>query len=149
MNVTGFISAICISGAQGMPRPKVDSGRLTANLGFEGNRLSRGGDRQVCLFDEETYAALRADNANVQAGTFGENLTISGIDFASIQPGDQLKCGADAVIEITIARKGCSNLKQFDARLPELIVGRSGWMASVLTSGDVSVGDSIELLTGK
>jgi MOSC domain-containing protein YiiM len=37
-------------------------------------------------------------------------------------------------------------LKKWDADLPELIVGRSGWMAKVVVAGTVKAGDPIEVL---
>lgn len=147
MNKKATITAVCISETQGMPRPQVVSGFLMSELGFIGNRLSQGGERQVCLFDEETYSQLRDEGAKVSAGTFGENITTLGLNFSELKPGDQIKCGETAVIEITIQRKGCANLSQFDSRLPGLISGRSGWLAKVIRSGDLQVGDSVELLT--
>ena len=145
MSQMGTITAVCISEKQGIPRPKVEVGRLLINQGFVGNRLSRGGDRQVCLFDEETYETLRSEGANVDAGTFGENITTSGIEYSGVNAGDLLQLGDAAIIEITMARKPCSNLTQFDSRLPGLIVGRSGWMAKVIQSGNVKTGDSIAI----
>jgi MOSC domain-containing protein YiiM len=66
--------------------------------------------------------------------------------------GDRLKVGGGGgdfggcVIEITDVRVPCRNLKQWDADLPELIVGRSGWVARVIRAGVVRPGDPIELL---
>jgi MOSC domain-containing protein YiiM len=102
-----------------------------------------GGDREVCLFEEETYAALRAEGSNVNAGCFGENLTISGIPFAELAPGARLRVGDEAELQITLVRAPCKNLTQFDERFPEALVGRSGWMAKVVRGGKVKTGDVV------
>lgn len=140
----GKVVAVCVSAGSGLPRPQVQEGLLRVGVGFVGNKHSVGGQREICLFDQETYDALRAEGIAIGPGSFGENLTLSGIAFDTLEAGDCLKLGAEAVIEITIPRKGCANLKQLDERLPDAIAGRSGWMASVVTGGGIRPGDNIE-----
>ena len=53
---------------------------------------------------------------------------------------------AIAEVELTDVRVPCSNLKKWDADLPELIVGRSGWVAKVIDEAEVKSGDSIEVV---
>ncbi len=142
---TGKVVAVCISAEEGMPRPQVSEGTLQTGRGFEGNRLSRAGDREVCLFSMETYEDLQRDGMAVGPGSFGENLTLAGVAFADLRPGDRLRVGPDAVLEISVPRKGCRNLTPFDPRLPEAIEGRSGWMARVVVGGVVQPGDSVEV----
>jgi len=38
---------------------------------------------------------------------------------------------------------------KWDPLLPELIVGRSGWVAKVVVEGEVKVGDAIEVVAAK
>jgi MOSC domain-containing protein YiiM len=128
--MTGTVVAVCVSARRGMPRPQVAEGELREGVGFVGNRHSVGGRREVCLFDQETYDALTGEGMAVHPGSFGENLTLRGIPFAEIKPGDHLKVGESAVIEITMVRKPCASLTPIDARLPEAVVGRSGWHGS-------------------
>ena len=45
-------------------------------------------------------------------------------------------------IEITMVRVPCSNLTLIDERLPNGILGRSGWMARVIRGGMVRPGDA-------
>jgi MOSC domain-containing protein YiiM len=139
----GCVMAVCMSAERGLPRPRVEEGILREELGFVGNRHSVGGPRQVCLFDAETYEALRSEGMKVGPGSFGENLTLTGIPFADLRSGDRLKIGGEAVIEITMVRKPCSNLTQIDPRLPDAVAGRSGWMAKVVTGGYVRPGDPV------
>src|SRR5258706_11996074 len=122
----GHVSAVCISGVSGLPRPTVPEAELREGLGFVGNKHSVGGDREVCLFEEETYSELRSEGSDVKAGCFGENLTISGVPFAELAPGARLRVGDEAELQITMVRAPCKNLTQFDERFPEALVGRSG-----------------------
>lgn len=142
----GRIEAVCISMRSGLPRPQVSQGELREGLGFVGNKHSVGGNREVCLYDQETYDSLTAEGMQVQPGSFGENLVLSGIPFQDLSPGDRLQLGGEAVIEITMVRNPCANLKQIDSRLPEAIVGRSGWLARVVQGGVVRPGDAVELV---
>ena len=75
----------------------------------------------------------------------GENFTTRGMDLNALAKGDRLRVG-ECLIEITDVRIPCGNLKKWDADLPELIVGRSGWVAKVIEEAEVKTGDTIEVL---
>jgi MOSC domain-containing protein YiiM len=131
-----------------MPKLAVLSARVTRN-GVEGDRQRNlkyhsGPDRSVCLYSQELYAWLVEQGVNVSAGQIGENFTTSGLDLQKLAAGDRLRVGETCIIEITKVRVPCSQLKKWDADLPELIVGRSGWVAKVIEEGIVRPGDSIE-----
>ena len=132
----------------GMPKLPVQSASVTRH-GVEGdwqkNRKYHGGpDRAVCLFSVELYDWLREKGIDLKHGSVGENFTTEGIDLNKLQKGDRLRVG-QCLIEITNVRIPCSSLKKWDADLPELIVGRSGWVARVIEEADVRVGDAIEV----
>ena len=136
--------------AGGMPKLPVLAARVT-RAGIEGdrqrNRKYHGGpDRAVCLYSEELYAWLREQGVHVPAGSVGENVTTRGIDLQRLSKGDRLRVGAECVIELTDVRVPCSQLKKWDVDLPELIVGRSGWVAKVVEEGVVRADDVIELI---
>lgn len=133
----------------GMPKLPVLLARVTA-AGVEGdwqaNRKYHGGpDRAICLYSEELYAWLRGQGVKVGNGDVGENFTTRGLDLQALANGDRLQVGGDegCVVEITKVRVPCFQLKKWDATLPQLIVGRSGWMAKVVRGGTVRPGDPI------
>ena len=133
----------------GMPKLPVPEALVTA-AGVAGdrqrNRKFHGGpDRAVCIYSEELYAYLRDKGVDIGNGQVGENFTTRGIDLQRLKKGDRLRVG-ECVIEITNVRVPCSQLKKWDADLPELIVGRSGWVAKVVEEGTVRPGDPIEVL---
>ena len=114
---------------------------------WQRNRKYHGGpDRAVCLYSEELYAELRAEGVDLTNGAFGENFTTCGVNLQHLAKGDQLRVGAECVIEITDIRVPCRTLKELDAALPALIQGRSGWVARVIGAGTVRPGDPSEVL---
>jgi len=136
----------------GMPKVAVPEARVTAR-GVEGdrqrNRKYHGGpDRAVCLFSEELYGQLREEGIDLRNGDVGENFTTRGLNLQRLGKGDRLRVGGTGgcTIEITNVRTPCSSLKKWDVDLPELIVGRSGWVAKVVEEGVVRAADPIDLL---
>jgi MOSC domain-containing protein YiiM len=132
----------------GMPKLPVPSAFVSAE-GLEGDRQRNlkyhgGPERAVCLYSEELYAWLREQGVQVTNGNVGENFTTRGLDLSRLSKGDRLRVGG-CTIEITNVRVPCSQLKKWDVDLPELIVGRSGWVARVVEEGVVRPGDSIEV----
>ena len=147
--MTGTLAQLNISGG-GMPKLPVPSVMVTRD-GVAGdwqkNRKYHGGpDRAVCLFSVELYDRLRSLGIDLTPGAVGENFTTEGLDMQSLAKGDRLRVGSSCVIELTDVRVPCRNLKQWDADLPELIVGYSGWVARVIAEGNVLPGDVVEKL---
>lgn len=152
--MSGVLVQVNVSSG-GMPKLPVLSARVT-QAGIEGDRQRHlkfhgGPDRAVCIYSEELYRWLREQGVGVSNGQIGENLTTRGIDLQRLTKGDQLRIGGErgCVIEITNVRVPCHQLKVWDTDLPELIVGRSGWVARVLQEGTVMPGDAVELLPCK
>ena len=143
------VTQLNVSGG-GMPKQPVLQARVTPG-GVEGDRQRNlkyhgGPDRAVCLYSEELYDELRDAGVDMAAGSVGENFTTRGLDLRTLAKGDRLRVGGACVIELTDVRVPCRQLKMWDADLPELIVGRSGWVARVVTEGLVRPGDPVELV---
>jgi MOSC domain-containing protein YiiM len=136
----------------GMPKLPIPSALVT-KTGVAGDRQRNlkyhgGPDRAVCLFSTELYDWLRDDEQiDLPWGSIGENFTTRGIDLRQLNRGDRLRVGnAGCIIELTKVREPCRNLNRWDPRLLELIEGRSGWVAKVISEGAVAPGDEIEIL---
>ena len=149
--MTGTLVQLNISNG-GMPKLPIPQARVTA-VGVDGdwqkNRKHHGGpDRAICIYSEELYAWLREQGMDVTSGAVGENFTTQGIDLQKLDAGDRLQVGGDdgCIVEISKVRIPCSQLKKWNADLPELIVGRSGWMAKVVKEATVRTGDVIVVL---
>ena len=149
--MTGVLAQVNVSDG-GMPKLPVLMARVTRD-GLEGdwqrNRKYHGGpDRAVCIYSEELYDELRDAGVAMAPGSVGENFTTRGLDLRKLAKGDRLRVGGEGgcVIEITNVRVPCRQLGKWDPELPELIVGRSGWVARVVVEGGVKAGDVIELM---
>jgi len=133
----------------GMPKLPLPEALVTVN-GVAGDhqrngKFHGGPNRAVCLYSEELYEWLRDYGIDVTNGNLGENFTTRGVDLGALKPKDRLRVGG-CVIEITAVRVPCHQLKKWDPDLPEIIVGRTGWVAKVVEEGTVKAGDAIEVL---
>ena len=136
----------------GMPKLPILIGRVTVN-GVEGdrqkNRKVHGGpDRAICIYSEELYAWLNEQGVKVGNGDLGENFTTRDLDLQKLDRGDRLQVGGEdgCIIQITKVRTPCFQLKKWDPDLPEMILGRSGWVAKVVKEGLARPGDAITVL---
>ena len=141
-----IVSQVNISSG-GMPKLAVPEAHVTirglAGDGQRNGKFRGGPDRAICIYGEELYKWLRDTGVNVTSGQIGENITTRGLELGDLHPGDKLRIGA-ATIQITKVRVPCNQLKKWDLDLPELIIGRSGWMARVIEEGIVRPGDAVQ-----
>lgn len=140
---SGVVVAVCL-GSGGIPKHAVESA-VVQELGLVGDghrfKFHGGAHRAVCLFAVEDYATLRADGvACDEPGTFGENVLTEGLDYAQLRPGDELAIGDELVIAIHDVREPCGTLRKLDKRFPDLMLGRSGFVCSVVRGGTVRAG---------
>ncbi len=141
--------------AGGVPKPPVGKARLLTG-GVEGDKQRNlkyhgGPTRAVCLFSLERIEALRTEGHPIMAGTTGENLTIEGLDWDSLEVGQEYAIG-DAIIELQQPAEPCNIIAGSfcdgdSRRIDESRhSGWSRWYASVAVEGEVEVGDSVILL---
>ncbi len=126
----------------------------TLNLdGDEQSDLSvHGGiDKAVYVYPSEHYAHWRNElsEVNLSWGAFGENLTSEGLVEGAVNIGDTLRIGS-AEFRVTQPRMPCFKLGirfgRDDMVKRFLHSGRTGFYLAVTKEGDVSAGDSIELI---
>jgi MOSC domain-containing protein YiiM len=141
----------------GVPKRPVPEARVTL-LGLEGDghrnaALHGGPDRALCLFSVERIEALQSEGHPVEPGTLGENLTLAGLDWATVQPGDFFRLGKEALVEITRFTSPCTNVRGafLDGAYARVSQTRHpGWSrvyARVHVPGAIAAGDSVERLT--
>ncbi|MBI5364933.1 MAG: MOSC domain-containing protein [Planctomycetes bacterium] len=143
---SGRVLAVCI-GPGGIPKHPVPSAEVV-DLGLVGDAhrfpFHGGAHRAVCLFATEDYRRLETDGVRATPpGAFGENLLTEGLDYALLAAGDRLRVGNAVELEIHDVREPCKTLKPLDARFPNLMLGRSGFLCRVLRGGTVRTGDAI------
>ena len=78
----GKLLAINISKERGTEKREVPQAELVADYGIMGDAHAGKWHRQVSLLSAEKIDDFRARGAQIDNGAFGENLIISGFDFA-------------------------------------------------------------------
>ena len=154
----GTIHSINISREGGVPKLPIKTTRIMYG-GLEGDynkfRAERkGGDpgRAVNLFSLERIHQLQAEGHSIGVGSTGENLTIEGMAWDTLEVGMVLKVGG-ATIALSEPCVPCSKIgpsfmdRDFSRIDHDKRVGWSRWSARVLSEGDVSVGDLISLIS--
>lgn len=141
----GIVTAICISEKRGTPKKPVAEAQLVPNYGMQGDAHAGNWHRQVSLLQQEKIDAFRARGVPVEAGAFGENLAVTGIDFRALPVGTQLQCG-DALLEITQIGKECHTHCAIYQRVGDCIMPREGVFARVLRGGTIAVGAEMQVV---
>jgi MOSC domain-containing protein YiiM len=112
-----------------------------------------GPERAVCLYSLERVLEFQAQGHPIYPGSIGENVTISGLDWERLEPGDQLALGDEVLIEITRHTTPCNSMiPSFTdgnfARLSQKAKpGYSRVYARVLRGGKLVVGQSVRVVS--
>ena len=168
--MSASVAAVSRSPTHSFAKPNVESIRLVAGLGIEGD--AHAGEtvrhryhvkmdptqpnlRQVHLIHAELFEELAAKGFNVEPGQMGENITTRGIDLLALPTGTRLHLGDSAVVELTGLRNPCVQIDRFQKGLMAAVLDRTGKgqivrkagvMGIVLTGGDVSPGNPIAVV---
>jgi MOSC domain-containing protein YiiM len=134
------------------------TGRLALRtLNLDGDRqadptVHGGAYKAAYAYPSEHYEFWQKDlpEMDLPWGMFGENFTTQGLAEESIHVGDRFQIGS-ATVMVRQPRMPCYKLPirfQRDDIIERFLVsGRSGFYFSVEQEGDVSEGDSIELIS--
>ena len=136
-----------------MPKLPVVEARITVN-GVAGDRQrnleAHGGvERAVCLFSLEVIEALQAEGHSIRPGSSGENLTLAGLKWADLKPGDRLRIGGAVRLEIVKYTEPCRFNAQwfqdgnFNRINQKKYPGWSRVYARVLAEGVIRPGDGV------
>lgn len=139
------------TGIYKLPTPEaVQIGREGLSGDFICDMQNHGGaDQAVYIFGLPDYAWWSKElDLELAPGTFGENLTISGLESAPVSIGDYLHVG-EVTLQVTAPRIPCATLA---ARMgdPGFVKRfrygeRPGLYCRVLREGSVRVGDKVRL----
>jgi MOSC domain-containing protein YiiM len=126
-------------------RVSLERAKLLEFHGIEGDAKGGTTERQLNVMHTETLAELSAEGFKVGPGEMGEQIVIAGIEPAAIVEGTRLKLG-EAVIEVVKPRTGCARFEMIQGKPRQSAKGRLGVIARVITSGEIAVGDPVEVL---
>jgi MOSC domain-containing protein YiiM len=136
----------------GVPKAAVEA----ADIDYRGIRGDRQATRRhhgrpwqaLSLWSLEVIDALAAEGHPIAPGRAGENITVAGIDWASLRPGAVVRVG-EVLAQLTAWADPCSNLKpwfidgDFARVAHDRFPGTSRAYASVLRPGTVRTGDDV------
>ena len=155
--MNGVVNSVNVRGEGGVPKLPVRAATLRLD-GIEGdyNRFRterRNGDpkRAICIFSLERIHDLQREGHPIEIGTTGENLTIEGLDWPALEVGMKFKVGG-ATIELSEPCAPCNVIRKsfkehkFSRIDHSLEMGWSRWLASVISEGVVSAGDSVNAI---
>jgi MOSC domain-containing protein YiiM len=137
----------------GVPKHPVFEAKISKE-GLEGDRqrnlkVHGGPNRAVCLFSVELIERMQDEGHSIDGGSSGENLTLAGLAWDTLDPGTRLKIGPDVLLEVTSYCAPCEwNARWFRdgdiTRISQKV--NPGWSrlyARVLQGGVVRPGDVV------
>ena len=143
----------------GVPKRAVpEAGISLTGVGGDRQRhrsIHSGPDRAVCLYSLERLDALRDEGHPIEPGAAGENLTVAGLEWADVKPGDRLEIGDAVELEIMSYTAPCRyNANWFvDGDFHRISEKRHpGWSrlyARVVREGMVRQGDPVRHTVGE
>ena len=167
---SGIVEALSKSPSHTMSKLNQNSIRLLKGLGVEGDAHSgitvkhrsrvkkdptQPNLRQVHLIHSELHEELSKKGFQISPGQMGENITTSGIALLELPRDAILKIGESAQVLVTGLRNPCHQLDGIQQGLMKAVLDRdaagalirkAGIMGIVLESGEIKVGDQIEII---
>ena len=155
--MSAIVHSININTQGGVPKLPIDKAEIKFE-GVEGDfnkfrteKKNTIGTRAVTLFSLEQIEKLKSEGHSIDVGTTGENITIEGVDWPSLEVGARMMIG-EAMIELSEPTAPCSKIGKsfiggtFSRIDHELELGWSRWSASVIEEGQVEIGSQVILL---
>lgn len=140
----GKILGICVSEKRGTQKKEVNEAILKENWGIEGDAHAGDWHRQVSLLSFEKIEAFRERGADVDFGSFGENLIVEGYDLRRLPVGTRFRIG-EAVLELTQIGKECHSHCEIYKKMGDCIMPREGVFTEVVKGGRIRKGDAVEM----
>ena len=142
----------------GVPKRPVLEAQLTTT-GLSGDRQAHltihgGPDRALCLYPLEHINGLQAEGHPIYPGSIGENVTVAGMEWKTLQPGTRLALGDEVIIEITAYAGPCLTIAgsftngQFRRISQKEHPGESRLYARVIQTGVLAPGQTVRVLNG-
>lgn len=141
------IIAVCTSKKKQTKKINVMYASLEKDYGIIGDAHSSSDThRQISLLAIESINKMRALGLDVNPGDFAENFTTEGIDLISLRVSTKLKIGDEIILEVTQIGKECHTRCAIYKQAGDCIMPKEGIFARVIRSGEVKIGDGIELI---
>jgi MOSC domain-containing protein YiiM len=143
----GRVVSVNLSEKKTVRKTPGESGTLVFDRGFEGDAHAGDWHRQVSLLAQESIDSMVAKGLDVGAGDFAENITTEGINLPALPIGTVLKVGEKAVLEVSQIGKVCHTKCAIYYQAGDCVMPREGIFVVVREPGDITVGDTVEVLS--
>jgi MOSC domain-containing protein YiiM len=154
---TGMVVSVNTSPG-GVPKRPIAGGRIHWR-GLEGDAHSKPEpihgtpEQAICLYAVEAIERVRAGGDQAFPGSYGENLTILGLDWLGLRRGDRLRIGSEGpLLMLTDYATPCDTQERWfvDGKYGRISARKhpedARWYASVLEEGHVEPGDEVRLI---
>ena len=135
--IAGLFTSPARKSGRSVPHERLQA---IAGQGMEGCAHANPPRREVLFVSLE-----HLDSVGVQPGDIRENLTVAGADVQRWPIGQRVRAG-EAVFEITMVCDPCHRMDELRQGLRGELEDKRGMLARVVESGEVTVGDAVELL---
>jgi molybdopterin adenylyltransferase len=142
------VISVNISEQTGEKKHNVECCLLVVGHGLEGDAHAGEWHRQVSLLAVESIDKMRLQGLDVWPGDFAENLTVQGVEVATLPIGTRLKVGDGILLEITQIGKECLEPCAIGRQVGDCVMPKEGVFATVIEGGKAAVGDDIEVVPG-
>jgi MOSC domain-containing protein YiiM len=119
--------------------------------GQQDTRVHGGPDKAILAYSADHYPRWKEilQRPEIDAGGFGENLTIAGLTEQTVCLGDEWDIG-NVRLQVSQPRQPCWKLgrRWQIPELPKYVIQRgwSGWYCRVLTGGEIEAGQELQLV---
>lgn len=155
MSQPGTLTSITYRPQEGLPHPAshfqrlpLDSARLVAGYGIEGDAKGGHPKRQINIMGAATLERLREVGFKTGPGEMGEQMIVAGLDIDALPVGARLRLGASVTVEVTSARTGCSRFEAIQGQPRSSAQYQMGVLVRVVEGGLVRLGDPVTVLAG-
>lgn len=141
----GTVKAVCTSAVKGIQKSEQQYIDLIPDWGIEDDAHAGPWHRQVSLLGYERIEAFKRLGADVENGSFGENIIVEGYDLKSLPIGTRFQCG-DGVLELTQIGKQCHQHCAIYHKMGDCIMPREGVFCKVIKGGRICAGDAFDII---
>ena len=144
MKQSGIVVGVCVSQRKTDPKKNVGKGFLQKGLGLVGDSHA-GTEKEVSLLAIESIQKLYQETGlSAGPGSFAENINTEGVDLVSVPLGSTLQIGEAKLMAIQIG-KDPSEAHTYNYQ-GYSILPKEGVFCKVIESGEVKIGDPIEII---
>ena len=137
----GTITNLHIARVKGTPSDPVQEAIAISGLGLEGDRSAYEGNARQVLFVDKA----RLDGAGLVPGQVKENITVTGMNVAQVQPGQVFTIGNSVTLEAVGDCEACGKMDAIRMGLMDELQGKRGMLAKVISGGSIKIGDSVNV----